>query len=50
MGKNRAKNREFFEFALEIIEFCPKYANFASGTGNNREFCGLVPSRRQQST
>ena len=33
-----------FEFDLEIIEFCPKYANFAQNQGTNREFCGFYLS------
>ena len=32
-----------FEFALEIIEFCPKSANSAQNQGINREFCGFPP-------
>jgi hypothetical protein len=39
---NRELNREFFEFPLKSIEFCPKSANFALEQGINREFCGYL--------
>ena len=35
--KNKENNRAFFELALEIVEFCPKYANFAQNQGINRD-------------
>ncbi|PYY18668.1 MAG: hypothetical protein DMG60_07500 [Acidobacteria bacterium] len=38
------KNTGVFEFDLEIVEFCPKYANFAQNQGTNREFCGFCLS------
>jgi hypothetical protein len=34
---NSEKNSEIFEFDGEIAEFCPKYANLISGTGDNSE-------------
>src|SRR5205085_8273409 len=40
------KNTGGFEFDLEIIEFCPKYANFAQNQGINREFCGFLAKSR----
>jgi hypothetical protein len=43
---NRELNREFFEFALKSIEFCPKSANFAFEQGINREFCGYLSEPR----
>ena len=48
--KNREINREFSRFGLEIVEFCPKSANFVQEQGINRKFCGfpakLLSTRR----
>jgi len=32
--KNRDNSRAFFEFGLEIVDFCPKSAKFSSRQGN----------------
>jgi hypothetical protein len=37
LENNSEKNSEIFEFDGEIAEFCPKYANLISGTGDNSE-------------
>jgi hypothetical protein len=42
IARNRDKNSKFFEFDAKIIEFCPKYANFAQNQGINRDFCGFL--------
>src|SRR5438270_14073831 len=38
---NREKNRGISRSGLEIVEFCPKSANFVQRQGINREFCGF---------
>jgi hypothetical protein len=35
---------EFAQKGLKIFKLCPKFANFAFGTGNNREFMVLTTS------
>jgi len=37
LSDNRGKNRKFFDFALEIVEFCPNSQFLLLGTGNNKE-------------
>lgn len=43
-GASRENNRGASEFGLEIVEFCPKCADFVLNQGINSEFCGFLPT------
>jgi hypothetical protein len=45
--KNREKYREFFEFDVRVIEFCPKLANLGQEQGVNRELARNEDSRHR---
>src|SRR3954465_7445615 len=48
--KNRHNYREPSKFVVDVIEFCPKSANFTLSQGINREFCGISVSITNRGT